>query len=518
MSRRQKTSPSAGAKERYETVVIGAGAAGSVVSARVSESSDRQVLLVEAGPDYATPDTLAEDLADGRRNSIHRHDWGFKHRPTTQQMRFPLPRGRVVGGSSAVNTCLALRGQPGDYDEWAGLGLDEWSWESCLPAFKRLECDRDFPGADWHGDSGPLPVLREAERAPWQDAFLEACLDAGHPMCPDSNKPDAYGVGPHAVNRVDGRRISAAEAWLTPAVRGRDNLAIQADTEVHRVLFERRRVVAVEVWAGNQIRRIDASRVVLCAGAIKTPELLMRSGVGPRGELDRLGVDCVVDAPGVGAKLLDHPGFAFFMRPRWGRSHRHAPLIQTVLRHLMQPGDLHSYVQIQAGSSAPFPYMNLPLFSIMAGLGKPRGHGTIRWDSLARGSKPIIHSRFLEDEADRELAVDALWMGVEFARSGPLSTMAAPLWPRRSALKSRGDVAGWIRKFCDSGYHPSGTAPMGPDGDAMAVCDGRGRVRGVSGLYVADASLMPTIPTSNTHLPTLMIGERMGEWLRASAE
>jgi choline dehydrogenase len=169
------------------------------------------------------------------------------------------------------------------------------------------------------------------------------------------------------------------------------------------------------------------------------------------------------------------------------------------------------------GSSAPFPRMNLPLFSIMAGLGKPVGHGTIRWTSLARGSRPVIDSRFLEDERDRALAVEGLWMGIELAESPALREMAVPLWPSRKSLRSRDAVAGWIRKFCDSGYHPSGTAPMGPEGDAMAVCDGRGRVRGLTGLYVADASLMPTIPTSNTHLPTLMIGERMGEWLRTSA-
>jgi choline dehydrogenase len=497
-----------------ETVVVGAGASGSVVAARLTEAAGREVLLIEAGPDYADPASLPKDLADGRRNSMRRHDWGFKHRPTTEQMRFPLPRGRVVGGSSAVNTCLALRGQPGDYDEWAALGLDEWSWEQCLPAFKRLEHDRDFPDADWHGGTGPLPVLRETEPAPWQAAFLQACSEVGYPEAPDSNRPAAYGAGPHAVNRVDGRRISAAEAWLTAGVRARDGFALQANTEVHRVLIERGRVRAVEVWSGKALQRVEAERVVLCAGAIKTPEILMRSGVGPRAALERLGVACVMDSPGVGARLLDHPGVAFFMRPRWGRSHRQAPLIQSVLRHLLRPGELHSYVQIQAGSSVPFPGMNLPLFSIMAGLGKPAGHGTIQWASLARGAKPVIHSRFLDDERDRALAVEALWIGLELAQSEPLRSMATPLWPGRRALKRREDIAGWIRKFCDSGYHPSGTAPMGPDGDPMAVCDGRGRVRGVTGLYVADASLMPTIPTSNTHLPTLMIGERMGAWLR----
>ncbi|MDP6946401.1 MAG: GMC family oxidoreductase [Myxococcota bacterium] len=259
---------------------------------------------------------------------------------------------------------------------------------------------------------------------------------------------------------------------------------------------------------------IAADRVVLCAGAIKTPELLLRSGIGPADELARLGIEPVSEAPGVAARLLDHPGFAFFMRPRWGRSHRQAPLIQTTLRHLVRPGALESYVQLQVGSSVPFPRANLPLFSLMAGLGKPVGHGTIRWPSLARGVRPIITSKLLEDERDRALAVDALLMALALSETAPMRELATHLWPRPRAFRSRDAIDGWVRKYCDSGYHPCGTVPMGPEGDLMAVCDGRGRVRGVRGLYVADASLMPSIPSSNTHLPTLMIGERFGEWLR----
>ena len=194
-------SPSLQLNQAYETIVVGAGAAGSVIASRVTEDARREVLLIEAGPDYPEPKALAPDLADGRRNSIHRHDWGFRHRPTTKQVLFRMPRGRVVGGSSAVNTCIALRGQPEDYDEWAALGLDEWSWEKCLPAFKRLERDLDFDDA-WHGDSGPLPIGREAELATWQAAFLEACAERGYPEAPDSNRPGSYGAGRHALNRI----------------------------------------------------------------------------------------------------------------------------------------------------------------------------------------------------------------------------------------------------------------------------------------------------------------------------
>jgi len=181
---------------------------------------------------------------------------------------------------------------------------------------------------------------------------------------------------------------------------------------------------------------------------------------------------------------------------------------------LVRPGEFGSYIQLQVGSSVPFPWWNAPLFSMMASIGKPVGHGQIRWSSLKPGAKPKIESRFLEDARDRALAVDGLMMARELWETSAMRGLAAPIWPRAKKLRSRDRMDEAIRKLCDSGYHPSGTVPMGPESDPLAPVDGRGRVRGLDGLFVADASLVPTIPSSNTHLPTLMIGERVGEWLR----
>jgi len=505
---------------RFDFVVVGAGASGCVIARRISERGDRSVLLLEAGPDYHGRPELPFDLQDPSRNSMRAHDWGYRHKPNSLQRVFPFPRGRVVGGSSAVNTCIALRGQPEDYDEWTAFA-PEWSWASCLPAFKRLERDLDYHD-DHHGEDGPLPIRRHPlqEQVPYQAAFVEACRELGYPECPDSNRPGSWGVGPHAMNKLNGRRVSAAEAYLTHDVRARPNLSLRPLTLVRRVLFAGRKVSGVEVepsLPGGAIERIACARVVLCGGAINTPGILLRSGIGPRRELERLGCELVADLPAVGARLLDHPGCAIFLRPRWGSGvRRNHPLIQNVLRYASGPGHT-SDMLLQPGSKLALPQLDLPLVSIMSSIGKPRGSGTLHYASADPRAKPIITSRLLDDAHDRALAVDAMQRAHHIAQTRALLPLVSPLWPNASVLTSRERTDAWIRMASDSGYHPCGSAPFGPSGDPSAAANGRGHVYGVEGLTVGDASLMPTIPSSNIHLPTLMIGERIGAWLRDDA-
>ncbi|MDB4928135.1 MAG: hypothetical protein JWM10_619 [Myxococcaceae bacterium] len=504
--------------EGFDTVIVGAGAAGAVIAARMTERADRQVLLLEAGPDYPTPGALPQDLRDGTRNSLVAHDWGYTHKPNRRQVPFPLPRGKVVGGSSAVNTCIGLRGVPSDYDEWAARGLADWDWAQCLPAFKRLETDLDRHD-EWHGDSGPIPLRRHTadELVPWQAAFLEGAAAIGMPRCDDTNHPEARGYAPHAMNKIDGERMSAARCYLTPAVRARGNLTIRANTLVRRVVFRGRRAVGVEVESpGGRVYTIAAKWVVLAAGAVATPGLLLRSGVGPRAELARLGVGVVSDVAAVGARLLDHPGAAFFLWPKPGICDLSHPLIQTTVRFRSKDGAHENDLQLQAGSAVLMPTMHLPLVAIMCQVGKPEGHGLIRYPSADVRAKPIIESRLLDHPTDRARALEALEVGRAMAETPVMRDLARVVWPPERVLGSE-RFSRWIWAFCDSGYHPCGTVPMGSDDDAGAATDGRGRVRGTEGLLVADASLMPTVPTANTHLPTLMIGERFGEWLREGA-
>ena len=288
----------------YDAIVIGAGSAGCVLAERLSQDRGRRVLLLEAGPDYPTRAELPVDLADAR-NVADSHDWGFTSELDAAGRAIALPRGRVVGGCSAVNAAFAVRGFPGDYDAWAAAGNPGWSFQELLPFFCDVEADLDFGDASWHGARGPMPVRRypRAERNAFSQVFLEAARAAGHAAIDDHNRPGAVGAGPAAANAVDGTRMSTALTHLARA-RARPNLTLRAGAHVDRVELLGRDAVLVRLANGEAI---ECGKVVLAAGAYASPAILLRSGIGPADDLRALGIAPIAALSGVGRNLIDHP-------------------------------------------------------------------------------------------------------------------------------------------------------------------------------------------------------------------
>ena len=362
------------------------------------------------------------------------------------------------------STCIALRGQPSDYDEWASLGLPEWSWAHCLPAFKKLEHDLDVRN-EWHGQDGPLPIRRHGpgELTAWQAAFLEGCEALGFSRCADTNDPTSTGHGAHAMNLLDGERVSAARAYLTPEVRARENLTIRADTLVRRVVIRNRRVEALEIESAGRIEVVPARRVVLCAGAVASPGILLRSGVGPRDAVERLGVPFVADVPAIGKRMLDHFGALIVLAPRPGACSVDTPLLQTCLRYTSEGSETANDVMVQPGSFLQLPSSVVPLFTLMVCVGKPRGHSTLTFSSTDPHVAPKIMGRVLAHEDDRARAVDGLEIALRCASSRAMAGLGDFLWPRRSVLANGASLDEWIAGASGSAFHLCGTVPMGPE-------------------------------------------------------
>jgi choline dehydrogenase len=527
----------------YDYVIVGAGAAGSVVAARLAEETSLRILVLEAGPSdnsiyVRMPAAMSYPLTDAKRV------WSFETgpEPALDNRSMTHVRGKMLGGSGSLNGMVYVRGNPRDYDNWATQGLPNWSYAHCLPYFKKLEAF-DQGANDYRGGDGPMGITTLAADMPVFRAFLEAGQQAGHALNPDYNSFRQEGVHAYQANIDHGVRASGGRAYLRPAVR-RGAVELQLGALVHRVVLNGRRAVGVDIEVDGTVRRVQAEReVILCGGAFNSPQLLMLSGIGGKDQLAQHGIACFADIPGVGQGLEDHP--AVSVRYRAARKGVSPAVDLNPLQMgliglqwlLFRSGlgatnlwEVGSFFKSSDGADyANIQHEFLPMlgelmhgkvnveegFQYQTCLMRPRSRGSVSLRNNDPRALPRIVLNYLSDPQDQRDLIDGVRHTDEIVQQRAWDGMRGEALNPNLRKQSDQDILVWLKTAVGTQYHPCRSCRMGIDD--MSVVDAGGRVHQIDGLRVIDASVMPRITSGNLHCPTTMIAEKLADEVRGRA-